>query len=112
MTTLSPQGKDLVLWVLNNSAPLDNSAEGDTCGFFVVKLSLEQIRTLSVLLEDQMTHVEGDIGRCMSDASSYVLDHYHVNLASIVDCLNAAKPLVSEPSTPLAEAPGNCPHPV
>lgn len=103
MSPLSRQDKDLVLWVLNQSYPsLEHSHEDDLSDPFVVKLSLEQIRSLSNLLRAQMTLIEEDISRCMSDASNYVLERHHDTLESISSCLDRAKPLVS---TPAAHAP-------
>lgn len=110
--SLLPEDRDLVLWVLNKSHPsLEHSTGEDVHGHYVIKLPLDQVRALALLVEDQMSSIEEDISRCISDSSSLVLDRHHDTLDSILASLNTAKPLVSEPSSALSVLPGDCLHP-
>lgn len=99
MTTLTAEDRDLVLWVLNKPRlSLEGITDEGLPGLFVVALTLDQVRTLAALVEDQRSSIEEDISRCLSDSSSSVLDRYHCALGTILDSLNSAKPLTSEPS--------------
>lgn len=99
MTTLSKEDRDLVLWVLDKSHPsLEDSTNEDIHGPYVVTLTLDHITTLSILLEDHIDAILGDISGCISESAFSVLDRHREVLRTIKDRLNHAKPLISTPA--------------
>lgn len=96
MTTLSPEDRDLVLWVLHNK-PATTDVETSDENELVIRLSHSAIRNLGELLDYTLDEMREDRDRCVYSGSIIVIDQQMDILQEISDALDQALPLVSEP---------------
>lgn len=94
MTTLSPQDRDLVLWVLNNK-PVTADAKTTDENDLVIRLSRSAIRNLGDIIDYTLDEMREDRNRCFCSTSGLVIDQQIDILQQIGEALDQAKPLVS-----------------